>query len=163
MPAGRPSSYTAEVADTICERLALGQSLVKILQDEDMPPYRTVCRWLSANEQFRLNYARAREDAAELMASEMVEIADSATDTDSAACARVRVDTRKWVASKLKPKVYGDRVDVNTTLDVRTTPDDRLESRLLELIRKAGTGLAIGGTGAAGLPEEPPEVGDKGA
>jgi hypothetical protein len=112
MPAGRPSLYSPELADTICERISSGRSLNKITSDEDMPAARTVWRWLDENDEFRQKYARARELQAEYYADEMTDIADSAHDRDSAAAVRVRVDTRKWIASKLKPKKYGDKLDV---------------------------------------------------
>ena len=74
-----------------------------------MPANQTVRNWLNTNQDFVLQYARAREDQAEYYADEMVEIADSA-DKDTANAARVRVDTRKWIASKLRPKKYGELV-----------------------------------------------------
>lgn len=134
MPAGRPSDYTLEVADLICGRLVEGESLRTICLDEAMPSTVTVFRWLRLHEEFRSQYAQAREEQAEAFAAEIVDIADEqctmiradkhpgvkADDEDGAlevvfdstavARNRLRVDARKWVASKLKPKVYGDRM-----------------------------------------------------
>lgn len=113
---GRPSSFTQETADAICDRLAEGESLRTVCGDEKMPDLRTVRRWLvkgSGQEAepefaaFRLQYARAREDQADYYAEKIVDDAASATD---AAIGRLRMDALKWAASKLAPKRYGDKV-----------------------------------------------------
>jgi hypothetical protein len=104
---GRPSAYTPAITAVICARLAAGEPLTKICQDDGMPDVSTVYRWIEAQPPFRDLYARAREDQADTLADEMVRIADEEPDP---AKARVRVDARKWVASKLKPKKYGDKV-----------------------------------------------------
>ena len=75
--AGRPSIYTEELADEICERISQGESLVKICQRDDMPGYTTVSRWRADNERFRLRFARAREDAADFLSYEIKDIADT--------------------------------------------------------------------------------------
>ena len=107
MTAGRPSDYTQEMADKICELISSGGSLRTICEPDDMPSKSAVFRWLGKYEEFRDQYARAKEESAELFADEIVNIADS---TDDPQKARVQIDARKWVASKLKPKKYGDRV-----------------------------------------------------
>jgi transposase-like protein len=104
---GRPSEFTQEVASAICEKIAGGESLRAICAAHDMPDRTTVRRWLSQNEDFRLQYAHAREEQADFYADEIVDIADAATD---AQLARLQVDARKWKASKLAPKKYGDKV-----------------------------------------------------
>lgn len=120
----RQSEFNQAVVDVICERLAEGESLRSICRDEEMPSLVTVFKWLSQQESFANQYARAREEQAEALAAEIVAIADETEVTtkmdgetvtltlDSTAVARnrLRVDARKWVAAKLKPKVYGDKV-----------------------------------------------------
>jgi hypothetical protein len=107
----RPSDYTPEVADGICEQIALGKSLRAICRGDDMPDASTVYRWLSWNEAFREQYARAREDQADSHADEIIDIADNEMEDPNSR--RVRIDARKWVAAKLKPKKYGERIDHN--------------------------------------------------
>lgn len=121
---GRPTSYTEDMALAICGRLADGESLKSICAGDDMPDKATVYRWLAADEAFRDMYARAREDQADTLADEIVAIADEAEvsakqdgeevhlalDATAVARNRLRVDARKWVAAKLKPKKYGDRI-----------------------------------------------------
>jgi hypothetical protein len=77
-----------------------------------MPHIGTVLRWVSQNAEFREQYAKAREIQAETLADDIVTIADGPTEGDDSiktARDRLRVDSRKWVASKLLPKKYGDK------------------------------------------------------
>lgn len=123
---GRPSSYTEELGLEICERLAHGEPLTKICKSDHMPYVSTVYRWLLKEKSFCDIYARAREDQADTMADEIAVIADETPDTEPVLdkegniiemrlhsayvqWQKNRVDARKWVASKLKPKKYGDR------------------------------------------------------
>ena len=111
----RPCEYNHDVADTICERLVEGESLRSICRDPDMPAVSTVFRWLRMVEGFSEQYARAKESQADTYADEIVAIADrdAAIDDDNAVMTardRLRIDARKWVAAKLKPKRYGDRI-----------------------------------------------------
>lgn len=114
-----PEGYGQETADAICERIADGESLRAICRDEDMPNKATVFRWLNRNEAFSDQYARARETQADTLFDDMLEIADGrgervdedgktllATDVQRD---RLAVETRKWMAGKLKGK-YSDKV-----------------------------------------------------
>lgn len=125
---GRPSAFTDEIADTICERLAEGESLREICASDGMPNRATVFRWLAARDDFRDQYALAREAQAEALADDILSIADNSANDwmarndpynpgwtingEAIARARLRVDSRKWVASKLLPKKYGERMAV---------------------------------------------------
>lgn len=146
---GRPSDFTQEIADAICERIADGESLRSICQGDGMPNRITVFRWLNdpGRESFRNQYARAREEQAEFYAESIVDISDEVEveatyqgeevklDLSSAAIARnrLRVDARKWYASKLAPKKFGDFKAVELTgadggpvLIQATAADERL-------------------------------------
>lgn len=117
MSAGRPSDYNDEAALQICERIADGESLKKICERDDMPARRTVYQWLAARQEFAHMYTRAREEQADTLADQITEIADTEPDTNRA---RVRVDARKWVAAKLKPRKYGERVELEHSGSIRT-------------------------------------------
>lgn len=107
---GRPSIFTEELADRICAALADGKSLRTVCAADDMPDRVTVFRWLRERETFCSQYARAKLESADALADDMTAIADDeGLDPNSR---RIRVDTRKWLASKLKPKVYGDKLDL---------------------------------------------------
>lgn len=105
---GRPSLYTPELGETICTRLAEGESLRAICSDSEMPSRETVRRWLEADEAFRVQYARARDEQAHSIAEAALNDALSAPD---AALGRLAFDARRWFAGKLLPKVYGDKVE----------------------------------------------------
>lgn len=114
MAGGRPSSFTPEIGDDICERLANGESLRRICLTPNYPRQATVFRWLAANQEFREQYARAREAQADTLADEIIDIADGKRAEYEGAEAdvqrdRLAMDARKWVAAKLKPKVYGEK------------------------------------------------------
>lgn len=79
---------------------------------EGMPSFSTIKAWLAQDSEFSAQYARAREGQADTLADELVEIADEEPDPQRA---RVRIDARKWYASKLQPKKYGDKLDMNVT------------------------------------------------
>lgn len=112
MPAGRPSKYTPELVDSICQRIALGESLNKICSDADMPNMSSIFKWLGEHPEFSNKYARAKEEQGELMADQIIALADNAEDVNKA---RLQIDARKWVAAKLKPKKYGDKVQTEHT------------------------------------------------
>ena len=108
---GRPSSYTDEIAQTICERIAQGESVRAICEDDDMPAQSSVYLWLTKNKQFSEQYAHAREGQCEHFLEEIMEIADEEPEFHHhVGWARNRIDTRKWAMSKLAPKKYGDKI-----------------------------------------------------
>lgn len=125
-PVGRPAMFSQKLADFICEALAEGHSLRSICKPDNMPNKGTVFRWLANDKAFADQYARAREAQADCLFDDILAIADDGandsytddegrtrTDFDVIARSKLRVDARKWMAGKLRPKVYGDKVDVN--------------------------------------------------
>lgn len=138
-PTGRPSSYSEQKAAAICERIANGQCIREIAAAEDMPAMSTIFRWLAAYPSFREQYARSKEAQIEFLAEEMLSISDDATNdwmertgNDGSTSwvtngehiqrSRLRIDTRKWLLSKLAPKKYGDRVEQVHTGDPDAAP-----------------------------------------
>jgi hypothetical protein len=122
-PRGRPSTYSEAKTVEICARLAQGESLRSICKEKDQPNITTVYEWLFKHEDFAKRYARAREEQADTLADEIVAIADDGkndtyvdedgierTNQDVIQRSKLRVDARKWVAAKLKPRKYGERV-----------------------------------------------------
>lgn len=119
--AGRKTEYDPLIAAEICTRISCGESLRQICMEDRMPVHSTVYLWLLQNKQFSDNYAKAREEQADTLADEIQAIADeppaeivddkgiSRTDSGWVTWQKNRIDARKWVASKLKPKKYGDR------------------------------------------------------
>tara|TARA_R110000851_G_scaffold81291_1_gene178431 strand:+ start:47 stop:517 length:471 start_codon:yes stop_codon:yes gene_type:complete len=126
---GRPTKYTKELASTICAELASGRSLVSVCRDDGMPCRATIFNWFDQHPKFLDKYEKAKDESADYLVEEMIDIADNQTaqpilidgvpleiegkivlksDAAGVAHARLRIDTRKWYASKLKPKKYGD-------------------------------------------------------
>ena len=111
--------YNPEIADEICVLIAEGCTIRDICAREGMPNMKIFFRWLRENEEtFGVQYARAKEEQAENMVTEMLQIADDArndwmekeTKNGTIRVVDHEIDTRKWLASKLKPKKYGDRI-----------------------------------------------------
>lgn len=143
-PVGRPSTYSDKIADAICVRLAMGESLLKICCDSDMPAQSTVYLWLLKNPDFSEKYARARAWQADTLADETIDIADDGRNDwmeragregqapgwelngEHVQRSRLRIDQRKWYAGKLSPKKYGDKIDV--TANVRLTHEQALSA-----------------------------------
>jgi hypothetical protein len=115
---------TPELLAAICEELAEGKSLRTICKQEGMPSVGVVCRWLSENRAFAEQYARAREAQADAIFDEILDIADDSSNdwiatesgdkfnAEAAARSRIRIDARKWMAGKMRPKVYGEKLDL---------------------------------------------------
>lgn len=132
MSGGRPTDYSEDIAAEICARIAEGLSLRTICLDEHMPDASTVFRWLPKHEEFREQYARAREAAADAMSEDLMDIADDGTNdwmerkrpdgsteevlnSEHIQRSRLRVETRKWLMTKLSPKKYGDKQQLEHT------------------------------------------------
>lgn len=133
---GRPISvYTPELAEEICERIAEGETLRQVCRSKDIPPS-TVRRWvLNDINGFSAQYAQARDLCIESWADELMEISDDATNDwmkregkdgedlgwsvngDHVQRSRLRIDTRKWMLSKMKPDRYGDKVQLGGDAD----------------------------------------------
>lgn len=129
-PVGRPSQYSQELSDRICAQIASGSSLRTICLAEDMPCVASIFNWLRTKPEFLEHYEKAKAEQADALAEEMLDIADDGSndwmerhDKEGAAIgwvvngehvqrSRLRLDTRKWLASKLKAKKYGDKTAV---------------------------------------------------
>lgn len=120
---GRPSSYTKEVAEQICDLIAAGGHMHIVCAEEWAPAERTVYQWLRAHEEFAQMYAHARERQQEVFAAEVVLIADTEPDP---ARARNRMDARKWHASKVAPKKWGDKIEIDAKVETTTGPSEAL-------------------------------------
>lgn len=129
---GRPTIFTQELADKMCAQLAEGISLRTVCLAKDMPDKSTVFMWFRTNKKFLDQYARAKEESADALAEEILDISDESlaviktgVANKSSAYAqvqRLRVDTRKWIMSKMKPKKYGDKMDLTSDGKVLPTP-----------------------------------------
>ena len=166
---GRPTDYSQDIADLICERLADGESLRSICEGDNLPARSTVFRWLSLHPEFSDQYARAREAQADAIFDDILEIADDGRNDwmekkdsegenigwrengEALRRSALRVDARKWMAGKLRPKKYSDKLDLNVSGSLQSMPEEQLDARINELLGKVGAGKLAGREGA---PEE---------
>lgn len=146
---GRPSTFTQELADRICSQLAMGDSLRTVCKGEDMPALATVFNWFRNYPSFLEQYTRAKQESADAMAEDILDIADhSAQDIITKSSengteyevvnneviqrSRLRVETRKWLMAKMKPKKYGDKLDL-------TSDGEQLPSPILAFVNQNDT------------------------
>jgi hypothetical protein len=109
---GRPTGFSQELADEICSRLSHGETLRSIIASSShMPERRTIYSWLDANQEFQLQYKKARAEQADYYAELII---DESYSSHDAAIGRLRVDALKWAASKMAPKKYGDKIEIET-------------------------------------------------
>jgi len=112
---GMTSTFTDEIFDTICSKLADGTSLKRICEADNMPDKATFYRWINNDKELCDRYARAKDDSSDALADDIQNISDDVlTGKYEANSARVAIDAKKWIASKLKPKKYGDKIDMTT-------------------------------------------------
>lgn len=155
----RPTIYTEERAAEICGYLAIGESLKKACRHKGMPSPSTVFKWLHDYQEFSERYARAKEEAADMFVEDILEIADNAKkdkipvyadeldengkkivvgyaeSKTSVQRARVQIDSRKWLAMKLKPKKYGDHLKVDTEGQIVHKYEDMTDEQLEAAIK----------------------------
>lgn len=160
--------YTPELADQICRRLADGESLNGICKDDGMPGESTVREWAVTNKDgFAAKYALAREAGYLKIADELLDIADDGrndwmtrklrggeevemVNKEAVERSKLRVDTRKWLLSKMLPKVYGDKVTNEITGALAVTdaidrpPSETREEWIARRKRELTNGAAVG-------------------
>lgn len=143
--------FTQAEADAICEMIAEGLSLREVCRTEGMPSKSQVFRWLAAREEFRDQYARAKQAGIEALAEDILDIADDATNDwmerhdkeggntgwqfngEAARRSQIRIDARKWLLAKLAPKKYGEKLAIGGADDlppIRKMSDEDLDARI---------------------------------
>lgn len=135
---GRPTIYNNELARLICERIATHEMGLQRLCNkyDDMPDKTTINEWRYKYPEFSHQYAQAKMMQAELFADEIIDIADDGSNDwmesydlengcegwrangEHIQRSRLRIDSRKWIASKLAPKIYGEKVQTETTVKI---------------------------------------------
>ena len=155
--------YSQEWVDAFCAEIADGKSLRSVCLQPGMPSKRTIFNWLGKYPEFREKYRIATEERAESYAEEIIEIADDGSndwiannDPDNPGYkfngehfgrSRLRVDTRKWICAKMKPKKYGEKVEHT----IMQRPASELTEVELERIAAGGS------AGTAESPQSPAE------
>lgn len=147
----RHPDFNEEVAARICELVSTHTCGIKKLcaQYPDLPALDTIYAWRHRYESFSDQFLKAKKVQAELLAEECLDISDDSaldfieTDTGKVKCnneyvnrSRLRIDTRKWIASKLQPKLYGDKVELEKTLEVNSVLATEVAALRAELALK---------------------------
>lgn len=128
-----PVRYSDELAEAICERIANGESILRITKQANMPSHTSWYRWLESNEELRDKYARARQRQQDVYAQQIIDIADASDDTN-AQSSKLRIEARKWHAGKVAPKKWGNAADpanhitINTSKPLEEMTDDELDA-----------------------------------
>jgi hypothetical protein len=132
--AGRPTTYTEEIVLEICDTIASSsKGLRRLCMDNPhWPTQDTIFTWMKNHTQFSEQYALAKRHQVEVLVDEMIAIADNTThdfkidDSGNVVCngehiqrSRLRIDLYKWIACKLIPKVYGDRIRHEADITVK--------------------------------------------
>lgn len=131
MPAGRPTVFDIKIAEQVCELTACSEKSLATICNELGYGYSTVRNWIRTNPEFLAMYAHAKEDQADYLAEQILSIADDGSndymtiqkgdaqynveDKEVTNRSKLRIDARKWIASKLKPKRYADKIDIDVT------------------------------------------------
>lgn len=113
MKTGRPSKYTEELADRMMIEIAAGMSVRALCEDLDWTPdKKTFYTWMYKHPEFLHKYESAKAAQAQWAAELIEEIADNAT-AETIQVDKLRADVRKWTASRLLPKKYGDKQTID--------------------------------------------------
>lgn len=125
---GRPTDYNDKTAEEICDRLAVGESMRQICNDDAMPNRSSVLRWMATYEDFAAKCAHARDLQADLMDDKILEIADDALKgLVDVQAAKVAISAYQWRAAKLKPKKYGDKTQTEHSGSIALTQENALK------------------------------------
>jgi hypothetical protein len=134
---GVKTTYSVAVAERICAMISKGRTITSICSDEDMPSIDGVYGWLRSQPAFAEAYARAREDQQDTFVAQIVDIADTETDPQRA---RNRIDARKWHAAKTSPRKYGEKLEIDATIEHNSGPSEGLTLMLAMLEKAQGGG-----------------------
>jgi len=107
----RPSEYNYELCEEICNELAEGQNIKRILNSkEEYPDWTTFRRWKNQNEELRTLYINSQHDKAIALENELDDLRDMLTSKEiDASTYNVLANTIKWKMAKFYPKVFGDK------------------------------------------------------
>ena len=162
LPLGRPSEYTPEIGTEICELIILGRSMPEIVNTPGMPDERTIYRWVlgrgSELESFCRDYARARIFSANAIYHQIVEVErcmqlkpertdrkykdgrfifEPHPDHIDAQVGRVLIDSMRWRAGRMNPRMYGDHTQIEQTTKIEFSIADNAPGWLKQLHRPA--------------------------
>ncbi|HEX3887455.1 MAG TPA: hypothetical protein VHW05_08155 [Phenylobacterium sp.] len=134
-PRGRGSTYRRELGETICERLAEGESLTSIVRDEGLPSYATILRWVNRHPDFQEMYVQAREIQAHHYFDEARDVALAAT-PNSVWVSRLQFDIIRWQTARLAPQKYCERLIVDAAISARRVREDPRRAPMTVILKR---------------------------
>lgn len=113
----RPTVMTQEVRETICEKLAAGESLRSICREDDMPAVSTVLlAVVQDRDGFSEQYMQARTAGGFSHADRIIDTVDRvSTGEIDPQSARAMLDGLKWAAERMAPKSHSNRQEIDHT------------------------------------------------
>lgn len=124
----RPTDYTPELAERICQHIAGGESLRSFCRSPGEPHVATVCRWIIKHDEFREQYAHAREAAGYAHGDGVIEVVEAVRNGDvDAQTARAMMDGLKWAAERMAPKSHSSRQEIDHTTKGNAIQPTRIE------------------------------------
>jgi terminase small subunit-like protein len=151
---GRPTIKTPELCAEISRRISEGETLTNICRDAHMPAWMTVHDWKKSDESFRQALAHAREQQAEVWADDVVNISDDELPTHEAiGRARLRMQSRQWLAGKFNPQFADKPTQVGVNVGVAVVLSEAERVKLIE--RRDQALLANQGKSGDGAPIPP--------
>lgn len=147
---GAPPIWNKAIEDKLIDLISNSDKGLRRLRKEnpDLPSVQTIFKEIENNEDFAKRYARAKEIQAEFLADQIIEIADGSTNDEEVDLvtglprtnyeniqrSRLRVDARKWIASKLYPKIYGDKLESTVNQKSKITIEGATTEEIDELL-----------------------------
>ena len=133
---GRPPVYDQqEIKRKICELIAEGASMLEVTRMDGMPSRPVILSWLREDSAFQADYARAREDRADVMFEDLDEVSEAAATAETAvevAGLRLKADNIKWKLARMNAKKYGEKSQVEHSGQVELTLE-QVEERIARL------------------------------
>jgi hypothetical protein len=124
------TKFTQELFDKVCNEIATSSKGLRAICVENGIAHNTFYGWLQDDVDLMNIYTRAREAQADYLADEIISISDHSDEDHTAFTGanvvqrdKLRVEARKWIAAKLKPKKYGDKVEIESNVNVKSLPE----------------------------------------
>ena len=163
---GRPTGYSEKIAATICERIENGETLTRICSSDSMPELHQVFKWLDQYPEFNNQYRKSRSYSATAIVDRNSDEIDAATDPQLAALLKVKSESRRWIAARHAPELYGDvkRLEVSGevrhahALELTQEQRMRIAQEWLTGLESAKAPALIEGTAETTGPDKPKRI-----
>ena len=118
----RPSEYDFELCKKICDEVANGENIISVLKESSYPSWSTFRRWKNENEELRTLYVNSQQDKGIALENEIDDVMQSLKAGEmEASVGNVLIQTLKWKMAKFYPKMFGDKLDVETNGNLSIT------------------------------------------